>query len=372
MKALLTSASFDADYGGPALSISRLGRALAVKGVKVGLWAPDGSAFTSSVVVSGSDVIRLSGGASRLLSHFGSPDLIHDSGIWLAHNHAIATMSRKKGIPRIVSPRGMLEPWAISYKRIKKNIAWYCYQKRDLSTADGLHATSQAEAKQLKALGLSPPIHLVPNGMDIPDDVEVEWANATRSAGNVFRTALFLSRVHPKKGLPLLIEAWTRLRPQGWRLIIAGPSEVGHSNEIATLVRQRGLAESVQIIGPQYGEEKALLLRSSSLFILPTYSENFGMAVAEALAYGIPVLTTTGAPWSELVEYRAGWWVAPNADSITEALSNALEKPIAELQAMGARGRELIRKSYGWDGVAERMIESYEGMLRSRANCRVG
>lgn len=328
--------------------------------------------MTSNVIDNSAPLARFSGSIEEVMSQIGCLDFVHDSGIWLPHNHALSRATMRFKIPRFVSPRGMLEPWAMRYKRIKKSIAWQLYQKQDLNRAIALHATSESEADHIRALGVASHTFVVANGMDLPDEAEVKLANATRSTANDRRTALFLSRVHPKKGLPLLIDAWTRLRPQSWRLVIAGPSEVGHSKEIAITVGQRGLTEFIQIIGPQYGEEKASLLRSSDLFILPTYSENFGMAVAEALAYGIPVLTTTGTPWSDVVDHRAGWWVAPNADAITAALSNAVAKPTAELQAMGARGRELIRKSYGWDGIAERTIEAYVAVLRSKTKLRAG
>jgi glycosyltransferase involved in cell wall biosynthesis len=361
MKVLLTSASFAAEYGGPALSVSRLGVALAKEGVEVGLWAPDGSALSSNVVQAEHGVRPLSGSASNAIDTFGALDILHDSGIWLPHNHALAMLSGRGGGCRIVSTRGMLEPWAIRYKAVKKRLAWHLYQKHDLLCADRLHATSVQEAEQLAALGLKRPIDVVPNGMDLPSENVLGKRRACPE-----RIALFLSRIHPKKGLPMLVEAWARLRPEGWRLVISGPSELGHADEIAQEIQRFGIGDMIKLIGPQYGEDKMNILLDADLFVLPTHSENFGMAVAEALAYGLPVLTTTGAPWQEIAVRRCGWWVAPEVDPITNALYEALQTSDHNLRAMGARGRALIAAAYGWQGVATRMIENYQVALSTR------
>lgn len=366
MRIFLAATSFRPDYGGPAVSVSRLGAALAQQGHSVGLWAPDGSAVTSEVVVSHSRLSRLEGDAAGVLDSFGPPDLLHDSGVWLPHNHILATLSRKRTLHRIVSPRGMLEPWALNHKWLKKRIAWLVYERRDLQAADALHATSEGEAEQLSKLGLGPPKVVIPNGVDIPD---ADVLSATRTelpkARGGSRTALFLSRVHPKKGLPMLLEAWAELRPEGWQLIIAGPSESRHETFLRNESQRLGLSNVVVFLGPQYGRAKAKLFLSADLFVLPTHSENFGIAIAEALAHETPVLTTTGTPWASLSKVGAGWCVAPTTKAICMALQDAVQQTPSALAAMGRLGRIHVQQHYSWEALAHQMTELYEAICNN-------
>lgn len=360
-RVLLAVASFAPQYGGPALSVSRLGAALAARGTTVGLWAPDGSATRSPVVdamaahAQGAELVRLPAHLDATLEMFGPPDIVHDNGIWRPHNHALARRTRRLGVPRVVSPRGMLEPWAFRHKPIKKALAFRAYQRRDLVDASALHATSDAEAVHLTAYGLGVPVHVVRNGIDVPGRVHRPRDRAPGS----HRTMLFLGRVHPVKGLPLLVESLARVRPNGWRLVIAGPDEAGHMRSVRAMVRAAGLQEMTDFVGAQYGEAKARLLAEADLFVLPTHSENFGMAVAEALAHGVPVLTTTGAPWRLLSERRCGWWVPPTVDGIAGGLSEAIALEPEELAAMGRRGREAVEQTFAWDTVAQDMMQLY-------------
>lgn len=345
MKVLLAVASLTPAYGGPAVSVSQLGRALAQAGARVGLWAPDGSASTSALVEG--PVERLTGAAAQVLDAF-RPDLIHDNGIWLPHNHALAG----RRTVRLVSPRGMLEPWARSHKRLKKALAWGLYQRADLRKAAALHATAEAEAANLERLKLSPPIRVIPNGVDLPT------LRATEKPP--IRTALFLGRIYPVKGLPMLIEAWARVRPEGWRLRIAGPDEADHRAEVERAVRAAGLGAVVDFLGPLAGEAKHAAFEEADLFILPSHSESFGMAVGEALAHGVPVLTTRAAPWPMLEARGCGWWADPEPQAIAAALATATSQDRAALRAMGERGRALIAEQYSWDSVAQAFLALYE------------
>src|SRR5580700_6115149 len=215
LKVLITSTSLLPDYGGPAFSVSRLAMALADAGAEVGLWASDRSAANTPLVPETSPVLRLTGTYSEALDRFGQPDVLHDNGIWLLHNHHFAAFAEKHGIPRVVSTRGMLEPWAISHKGLKKKIAWRLYQRRDLKRALCHIATGEAEARSLQNLGLGVPIAIVPNGVDVPEERPFGIASESQKAcrNGRKRTAFFLGRIYPIKGLPMLIEAWGRVRP---------------------------------------------------------------------------------------------------------------------------------------------------------------
>ena len=261
------------------------------------------------------------------------------------------------GIPLVVSPRGMLEPWSLAHRSWKKGVAWLLYEKWDLACARVLCATSMEEADSIRRVGCRQPIAVVPNGVSVPQP----HARRTRHQG--VRNALFLSRIHPKKGLLLLVDAWEKVRPNGWRMIVAGPDEEGHKRLVEDAVRNAGIEEDFIFVGPVEGAAKADLFSSADLFILPTMSENFGLAVAEALAYGIPVITTVGAPWKGLVEHSCGWWVTPDSDALAYAIRGATLLPDAERAAMGSRGRDWMEREFSWSSVARRMISVYEWIL---------
>jgi glycosyltransferase involved in cell wall biosynthesis len=369
MRILLSCASLAPAYGGPAYSVSRLASALADGGVDVGLWAADQSAKTSVVFPAKSTVRRLVGSAAEAMDSFGAPNILHDNGIWWRHNHRLATLAYRHGIPRIVSTRGMLEPWAMRHKAGKKRLAWWLYQRRDLMGAACLHATSEREAQNVRALGLGAPVRMIPNGVDLPEPGEEgAWTKRqNRLAGAARRTALFLGRIYPVKGLPMLIEAWARLRPKGWILEIAGPDEGGHRSKLERAVAVAGLDDIVTFSGPMEGERKRATFMAADLLVLPSHSESFGMVVAEALAHGLPVLTTTGVPWPILPERGCGWWVDASTDGITEGLRQATALDAETLRAMGAKGRELVAAEFGWAGIAAQFITLYEQLVAERA-----
>lgn len=361
LKVLLTSASFDRAYGGIAICVARLATELASTGVKIGLWAPDGSATRSDVLDhSDARIARLEGSLEAAMSAFGPVDVMHDNGIWLSHNHSIAKLCAKQSIPRIVSVHGMLEPWAIQHRRLKKKLAWHLYQKKDLQDALLLHSTAPTETVSLAHAGLTNEIVTIPNGTDIPDDLDLQ-DKPTRSGEK--RKALFLSRIHPKKGLPMLLEAWAALQPKNWVLEIAGPDEGGHKAEVAALIETLGLSDDVSFLGALNKTETSNAYRAADMFVLPTHSENFGMVVTEALAHGLPVLTTKGAPWSELESERCGWWVPPTVEGIHMGLQQAFNASAQEHLEMGLRGRELVLRAYAWAPVAQQFLEAYNRVI---------
>ena len=354
---LLCTGSFDPVYGGPSVSVSRLGAELARDGVTVGLWAPDGSAMTSTLVKKEERLLPLTGNLRQVIRSF-QPDIVHDNGIWLPHNHSLARLAQQFDLPRIVSIRGMLEPWALVHKRVKKKLAWLAYQKRDLNQAAALHATADSEAKVISNLGLLPRVVVLPNGVDIP----AAAASHTR-APNQPRTALFLSRIHPVKGLDMLIDAWNAMRPRGWRLRIAGPGAPGYCDEVARRIAQAGLERQVSLEGPLYGAAKTQAFTSANAFLLPSHSENFGIVVAEALAHGVPVVTTTATPWQALESEHCGWWVSPTGEAIAQGLAEVVAASDETRKAMGMRGRALVKRQFAWGAIAKNMRASYESIV---------
>jgi len=368
MKLFLAGTSFQPNYGGPARSVSQLADTMCRAGLEVAIWAPDGSAVSNPFLSSPTKVRRLSGDLESAIKQIGVPDIVHDSGIWLRHNHQIAGLARRLGAVRIVSTRGMLETWAFKHKRLKKWIAWKIYQKRDLKSADAIHATSEMEAKSVGAFKLRNPILVVPNGVEIPVDVASMYpANSTKEKGHV-STALFVGRLYPVKGLPMLIDAWNKVRPRGWRLQIVGPDEAGHAKSLQKQIDLHGLGQVIELVGPIEGAEKWDVMYASDLFVCPSYTENFGMAIAEAMACGLPVLTTTGTPWKSIAENRCGWYVSPTVDAIADALRAATQLNFEDRIKMGEIGKRMVNEKFGWDNAGRQMLSHYELLLTRNAS----
>jgi glycosyltransferase involved in cell wall biosynthesis len=360
---LITATSLRPAYGGPAYSVASLAAALADAGVAVGLWAADASVDAPGAAPR-APLTRLQGPLRDTVPGF-APTVIHDNGLWRPHNHRIADLARAAGVPRVVSTRGMLEPWAFRHKRWKKTAAWRLYQRRDLDSAAALHATAAEEGENLRSFALRPPIRTIANGVDLP-----ELPPPSPGADPGVRTAIFLGRIYPVKGLLMLIEAWARVRPARWRLIIAGPDEAGHRRAVEAAVAAHGLGEAVSFPGPVAGAAKAALMQDADLMVAPSLSESFGMAIAEALAYRVPVLTTTAAPWPSLEDRGCGWRAAPTADAFARALSVATTSDPSILRTMGEAGRALVAAEYGWPGIAASFLTLYDELARQSGRAK--
>ena len=284
-------------------------------------------------------------------------DLIHNHGVWLPINHYCSTVSRRMGIPLVITPHGMLTKWSFSYRGWKKRLAWRLYQGSDLNQARVVHLTSANEEDDLRCLGFKGTTAVIPNGIDLPS-----WQEGT-SLAKPCRTALFVSRIHPKKGLLNLVEAWKRVRPKGWQMRLVGPDEAGHLAAVQAAVKAHGLESEFIYCGSLYGDALWDTYRQSDLLILPTMSENFGNVVPEALSCGVPVITTYGAPWEELKTHSCGWWIPIGVDPLADALREATEATVEERRQMGLRGRRLVEEKYTWDSVGRQMKTLYEWIL---------
>ena len=292
-----------------------------------------------------------------------APDVIDVQGLWTYPSLVNLRHHRRHGTPYIVTPHGMLDPWARSRSSWRKRVVRLWFENEHLARAACLRATAEMEAEHFRAMGLRNPIAIVPNGVDVPDELPPR-PTAER------RRLLFLSRIHPKKGLPHLLRAWARLESShsDWDLIIAGPDEVGHTAEMRKLAQRLTLA-NVHFQPAVHGAEKSALYRSADVFVLPTHAENFGLVIAEALAHEVPVITTRHAPWQGLQVHRCGWWIDLDEKHLYAALGEAMAQPRAELYAMGARGRSWMQRDFGWDGVARQMLQVYDSVLAENTSC---
>lgn len=353
----------DEEASGPSYSVPRLCQSLAALGHDVEL-----SCLASRGEIAGVrlDVHRQwpvlgrfaisSSHARALWRKARSVDIVHNHSLWSMVNVASGWVVPGRGAKLVTSPRGTLSAWALARNRSVKRALWP-FQRRVLTRADMLHATSREEYEEFRRLGLRAPVAIVPNGIDVPQVM-------ARMSSETNRTLLFLSRVHPKKGLDVLLRAWEQLhtRHPNWRLVVAGRGEAAHEHEVRALASTLSLPR-VEFVGPLYGKEKARGYFSADVFVLPSYSENFGMAVAEALAHGCPVVVSRGAPWSAIESERCGWWVHSKQGDLVGALDAAMTMSPDQLTEMGRNGREWMRREFGWMSVAHRMESSYRWLL---------
>lgn len=316
----------------------------------------------------------------------GLPDIVHVHALWAPLSHTGVQWACRHKVPCVVSPHGMLAPWAMRHKRWKKQLAWQFYQRRDLHRADIFHATAENEVRWLHDLGFSQPCMLVPLGSDLPGIDATE-----HSEGRPVRTVLFVGRIYPVKGLMNLVKAWPLARNARmaecesafpWQLIIAGPDQAGHKAELVAEAKKRKLTvadvsahqlvnqpvgtQSIADIiftGPVYGAEKDELYRISDLFVLPSFTENFGVVVTDALSFGLPVITTRGTPWSELLSHRCGWWINIGVEPLADALREAMNLTDGERHVMGENCRKLVAAKYIWPVIADQMKAAYHWML---------
>lgn len=293
------------------------------------------------------------------LSH-GVCNILHCHSVWLSPPLYCSELSRKFSCPLVVSPHGTLLARAFRSGSRLKRLAWPLFQKSRIDVAACFHATCQREAVEIREHGFSQPIAVIPFGVDIPDE--------TPSLVDRRPTVLFLGRLHPGKGLDDLLAAWPSVAAvrEEWNLVIAGPVDTAYARSLTSRVKRERIPR-VSFAGEVAGIMKAELLRTASLFSLPSYSENFGVAVAEALAAGMPVAVSQGAPWAEVESHQCGWWHPIGQQGVTDALMAATALPLETLYAMGLKGRALVAQRYDWRVIAHEMARIYRWLLSGGA-----
>jgi glycosyltransferase involved in cell wall biosynthesis len=286
-----------------------------------------------------------------------SADILHNHSLWMLPNiypgHAVANT----GCKVVVSPRGTLSGWVLKRSRIKKKIALMLGQKKVLEHADMYHATGENELKEIRTLGLKAPVIVVPNGVDVPALTHKKACNRRR--------LVFFSRIHPKKGIDILIHAWARLENEfvDWDLTIAGPLESEYAKDM------QKLAQEVHCTRVQFCGEisKREAFENTNLFVLPTHSENFGLVVAESLSFGVPVIVTKGAPWHGVETHGCGWWIDIGLTPLMKCLREAMGCTEERLKGMGRRGYTWVQNEFSWTKVAEKMFTGYIWLLHGGA-----
>ena len=280
--------------------------------------------------------------------------IVHDHGLWMDSNIASCFTSYLNDIPLLVSTHGSLEPWAMEHKKIKKKIAFQLYQKFLLNRASYIHTTSESEKLAVQKLLPKSNIKVIALGTNV---IKKEFVSKCDS-----KNAIFLSRIHKKKGLDILIDAWANASHDGWKMIIVGPGEDSYYNIVKQRIKMRGLEDDIQLVGELYGHDKQKALFNSSLFILPSYSENFGLVISEALMSGLPVITTNKTPWLNLQEIGCGWTISPEINELVEALEEATKMTPAELRSMGQIGRNWMIDKFTWKNFGKNLMSIYSNI----------
>jgi glycosyltransferase involved in cell wall biosynthesis len=281
--------------------------------------------------------------------------ILHDHGIWLPSNMASSAVAKEFSCPQIISVHGMLQQAAFEHLSFKKNIAWQLYQKNILKRAAMLHVASAREKRDLLDMLPNSNIRIAPLGTPT-----TEYSSSCEH-----KTAVYLGRLHPLKGVELLIDAWRIGAPDDWMLKIVGPGEPDYHDFLNQKIDSLKLQQSIRIMGPLYGADKNDALLDGSLFILPSYTENFGLVVAEALMRGLPTITTTKTPWLDLDQRGCGWTVEPDPRPLAKAIHEATHTTALQRRSMGARGKAWVQKEFSLESFGHRMAACYQEVLNA-------
>jgi glycosyltransferase involved in cell wall biosynthesis len=291
-------------------------------------------------------------------------DLAYSVGLWKFPSLAVLRWALRTRRPYLVAPHGMLDPWALRNSGVKKKVAAWLFQNAQLRRATCLRALCASEAESMRAYGLTNPICIIPNGIDLPDET---LSAAPRPA--LFpvdkKVLLYLGRLHPKKGLVPLLAAWSESRAQGpdWLLAIAGWDQSGHEAELKQQAAALGIADSVRFLGPQFGAAKDTCYRACDAFVLPSFSEGLPMVVLEAWAHAKPVLMTPACNLPEGFLHHAALSAEPTAESLASGLRQLFALSTGDLQIMGGQGRALVQKRFAWPKLSGEMASVYRWML---------
>lgn len=290
-----------------------------------------------------------------------NPDVVHVAGLWMYPSIASRRWSLGAKRPYLISPHGMLDSWALNNSAWKKRLAALAYERDHLEHAACLHALCESEAQAIRAYGLKNPICVLPNGVDLPDASTASrapvWAGRFPASRRVL---LFLGRIHPKKGLGPLVQAWDALRNSDWQLVVVGWDQGGFQQELESKVRELKLADRVTFCGPLHGAEKIAAYRAAHAFVLPSFSEGLPMTILEAWAYGLPVLMTPACNLPEGFAAGAALEIAPDPDKLVQTLLLFTGMNEADRVRVGQRGRILVEQHFNWSQIAPKMLEVYQ------------
>ncbi|HEY9692896.1 MAG TPA: hormogonium polysaccharide biosynthesis glycosyltransferase HpsP [Oculatellaceae cyanobacterium] len=389
LKILQIIPSISLVYGGPSQMVLGLSAALAREGVEVTVLTTDSNGdvgqppldvpLNQAVKQDGYDVVYFRCFPFRRYKF--SVDLLrwlnkHATQFDLAHIHALfspvstiaAMVARSQKLPYLLRPLGTLDPADLRKKRRLKLLYAALLEKHNLAGAAGIHFTSVQEAKISERFGTSTPNFVIPLGVELPQPMpEPDLCRIKLEIPPNEPLVLFMSRIEPKKGLDLLIPALEKLLIEGvnFHFVLAGsnPQDPDYENKIREIVQASPLDKCTTLTGFVSGDFKASLLQDADLFVLPSYYENFGIAVAEAMATGTPVVISDQVHiWEEVRDAEAGWVCTCDVESLTDKLHSALADA-SQRHRRGLNAQEYAQKVYNWSAIAKQTIQVYKKIL---------
>jgi glycosyltransferase involved in cell wall biosynthesis len=363
-------------YGGPTISVYQLCLALAHEGCAVRVLTTDSNGIGRVLTVETNKAVEMSPGltvrycrkyvrnsvspklVALLPEHVRWADIIHLTGVYNFPTFPTLWTCRSEQKSLVWSPRGALQRWP-STRRVRLKAAWEGLCRFIAPPGTVLHVTSEREAVESARCFPGFPAKVISNGVELPDSL------VRRNEEGKLRL-LFLGRIDRIKGIENLLSACAILNRdwrRNWSLAVAGNGDRRYTEELKIKVTQSGLTEQVNFLGNVSSDAKRHLFGSSDLAVFPSHSENFGMAVAEALAHAVPVIASRGTPWEAVEREGCGLWINNDAATLAGAIQRMSTMPLTE---MGCRGREWMRREFGWQQVANKMVKTYERLVAAQ------
>jgi len=390
MRVLHVAASLSSQWGGPTAVIAGLTAGLVQRGVEVTIFAPGKQETQDKIVRPGDAEVRLfkQGSLSRIWTAYSSDlarslhreasqfELIHVHEIWHHPHFAACMAARRANKPYIVTIHGALDPWCLNHKALRKRIYAMSLQRRILRAAAALQALTQEEAKHIRTFGVDNHIRVIPNGIDSQEFQMLPSREAFEELSPELRgkkVLLFLGRLHPIKGLDILAKAFGKITMgrEDVHLVIAGPDSEGHQTQVERELASEGVLSKTTFTGMLAGSQRLAALSRADIFLLPSYSEGFSMALLEAMICGLPVVITRQSCFPEVAEAKAGIVIESDPDQLAEALISLLDDPQLR-KKMGANGHRLAMERFTWDKVADQMVQLYEDVLKGKQGSEYG
>lgn len=359
MKVAMLVPTLDDRAGGITTVVQALQGAYAEAGTEVRKFAPRGGQLSGWTSV---------GGVVSQVRDF-DPQIVHTHGMWVGHALAGKRLAQKHRLLEVISPHGMLDPWAMRNRAWKKRLMWRLFEREHLQRAPVIHALCEPELRAIRTLGIKTPIALIPNGVNLPraqPTAQPVWTGAFGAADKVL---LFLGRIHPKKGLAELIDAWALLpkaiTAAGWRLAIVGWDDGGHLANYQRAIDAHAIGATCRLFGPTFGEVKAATLKHAAGFVLPSFSEGLPMSVLEAWANRLPVLMTSECNLPEGFTAEAAFQIDTAPATLAAQMAAVLGGPEEKLRRAGENGRKLVEERFTWTQVAQQFDSVYRWLLGS-------
>ncbi|MDO3675758.1 glycosyltransferase [Paenibacillus ehimensis] len=394
MKILHVIANLAPRYGGPAKAIMGMTRSLAERGHQVTIFTTNqdgpGTLDVPLYEPMHKDGVEIRyfpiqqpkfwgtsfGLAKALEEHIPNYDIVHTHSLYLFHNLVSGHYCRKFGVPYIVRPHGTLDPYIYQRNRGRKRVMEWLFEHRNIKRASALHYTTEEEMILAKPYTFDSQGFVVPNGVDLSEYKTLPPKGTFRElypelAGK--KIVLFFSRLNFKKGLDILIEAFDKIKdvhPDA-HLVIAGPDNENYGSKVKEWIGERHLTDKVLFTGMVTGQQKLAVLQEADLFVLPSYSENFGISVIEALICGTPVLISDKVNiWREVAAHQAGRVAPCDSDQFAKEMASLLSD-LNLCEKMGELGKQFVAEYYSWNQIGVVLEEEYKKIInttKSRMN----